>query len=79
MFIPCLNKVYVCIYVCMYAPQLIERSSLRNTFYSKKEYVCMYACMHVCMYNSFAFEEIFKIGARAKTADCIDSRLYRSV
>ena len=24
------------------APQLIELSAVRNTFYSKKEYVCMY-------------------------------------
>ena len=35
-------------YVCMFcegtvnAPQLIELSAQRNTFYSKKEYVCMY-------------------------------------
>ena len=35
-------------YVCMFcegtvnAPQLIELSALRNTFYPKKEYVCMY-------------------------------------
>ena len=36
--------MYVCMFceVIVNAPQLIELSALQNTFYSKKEYVCMY-------------------------------------